>query len=351
MIPAGVLTYGNVDPFLGHYVDVTPAGWSGSISGLWCSPSGQTVMISKPYYNHPDNVDMWISTNYGSSWTQRTTVAWNGNTAGLYSLSASDDGVYVLAAQASGSNAYSNIYISSNSGVSFTASDADSGDVGGRACCSSDAGIIYLCTLTHSSGTANGGRVWKSTNYGSSWTDTQCGGNIDRMWSLPDCSADGQTVLVADYVYPSPGEGKLYLSTNGGTGWSDISASLDGSPAIYYSPTVSNDGQYLTVQSTSGLWISSNGGSSWDLSSQTLAMATIDVSDTNKRIVYFDGVAYPDDVSLTAVNDQNWVRMVPSTSSGIQYGVTVLNEAGTIGYVAYSHSNVAPIGLIKFSTT
>ena len=83
------------------------------------------------------------------------------------------------------------------------------------------------------------GRLYKSTNYGSTWTELKPGGENNFYWSAIDISSDGNHIMVCAYKKDAV-NGCAYYSSNGGTDWvnilpvgetgaSDVSINSDGS--------------------------------------------------------------------------------------------------------------------------
>lgn len=100
------------------------------------------------------------------------------------------------------------------------------------------------------------GRLYLSTNGGSSWTEQQPAGAVDRYWWGCAVSGDGSVLLAGAY------NGLLYLSTNGGSSWA-ATPSL-GINTRWNSCAANADGSVLLAGINAGhLYLSTNGGSSW----------------------------------------------------------------------------------------
>jgi photosystem II stability/assembly factor-like uncharacterized protein len=144
------------------------------------------------------------------------------------------------------------VYISTNNGTSWTETQPN-GDIFNpwSEDPASDADGSNLIVP------GNNGRLYISTNGGSSWTETQPAGASDKFWRSVASDADGSTLMAA------VGLGRLYLSTNGGSSWTDTQPA--GNTDQYWWDVASDaDGSNLFAAITAGrLYISTDGGSNW----------------------------------------------------------------------------------------
>ena len=145
------------------------------------------------------------------------------------------------------------LQISTNSGASFTGVGPGTG-IDWSTTMSSDGSTLVAAGYNN--------RLYTSTNNGSSWTERQPEGAVNKHWRKPAISSDGQTILVGQQTTL----GKLWLSTNGGTSWAETVPV--GTTNSYIYSWMSPDGSVLISQiSISGIgtrqYISSNGGSTW----------------------------------------------------------------------------------------
>lgn len=103
----------------------------------------------------------------------------------------------------------------------------------------------------------NTGRVYLSTNSGSSWSETRPAGNSNYNWQSIAMTDDGQTIIAATY-----GNG-LYRSTNRGSTWSEIQP-LGNTDGTWNSVGISDNAQTI-VAGVDGyrLYQTTNGGISW----------------------------------------------------------------------------------------
>jgi photosystem II stability/assembly factor-like uncharacterized protein len=119
---------------------------------------------------------------------------------------------------------------------------------------------------THLIAAVNGGRIYISTNSGSSWAETQPAGDNDEGWSSVAINSDGLHLIVADNNWYSD-DGSVYVgSYNGSTlSWANADPEADESDHSWQALAISSDGTYMIAVNGDdpGLYISSDSGSSW----------------------------------------------------------------------------------------
>jgi hypothetical protein len=178
---------------------------------------------------------IYRSSDYGSSWSS-TTLSY-----GMYGICCSWDGSIVYAA----GNGY--IYKSTDYGVSFTQVKSGLNSNLRPICCSCDGIYVYASSYNSS--------FYYSTDSGSTWT-TSSGTNASNFLLL-SCSYDGKYLIGSKYSGNT-----FYLNnstlSNAGGAWTDTSITSSSSVAI------SENGTYMLTNSGSTAWkISKNGGSTW----------------------------------------------------------------------------------------
>lgn len=87
------------------------------------------------------------------------------------------------------------------------------------------------------------------------WNETKPVGEEQREWTHCLMSSDGLFVIAI-------GERKLYISTNGGTSWNLVDPS--GTNKNIYSIAMSSTGEKILVNSYNKLYLSSNSGVDWE---------------------------------------------------------------------------------------
>jgi photosystem II stability/assembly factor-like uncharacterized protein len=218
--------------------------------------------------------NIFTSTNYGATWTQRAINLGNQNWT---CVASSGDGTKLVAGALGGS-----IFTSTDSGVIWTPRDlprswssvASSLDGVNLVAVTSGAGQIFTSvnsgvnwtpriggnwSSVASSGdavrlvaTAQGGLIYTSANSGVNWTPRAT--NAPQPWVAVASSSDGGRLVA------SVNGGEIYISTDFGTNWM---VTLSGSQA-WTSIASSADGSKLAaIINLGSLFISTDSGTSW----------------------------------------------------------------------------------------
>lgn len=200
------------------------SNWTGcAVSAPGSVAQGSTLVAT----SGSDGV--YISTDFGVSWTRRLTgVNFNHCAVSL-------DGLNVLAAQDSV------VHRSHDHGMTW-AGGAGAGPVFGSLSASS--------TCAKAVATDYGGTLYVSGNYGLSWVSRGPVG----YWTDCAMSADGTQIIAVDTI-----AGTVWRSTDSGVTWANIYA-------LYAAQTccMSADGTKLTVATRDGMaWTSENSGTTW----------------------------------------------------------------------------------------
>ena len=159
------------------------------------------------------------------------------------------------------------------------------GNIGGRV----RALVIHPTTPTTMwAGSVSGG-IWKTTNGGVSWLP------LDDFMANMAVSTLVMDPSNPDTLYAGTGEGfynadglrgaGVFKTTNGGTTWTQLSATNTSDWYYVNRLAISSTGGVILAATRSGIWRSINGGTSW---SQINAIETLDVNfdpaDNNKAI-------------------------------------------------------------------
>jgi hypothetical protein len=217
---------------------------------------------------------IWKTTNFGSNWSNVSPDSVLRN-----QIVCSADGQTVIAGtlgtSATGTGA--GIMYSTNGGTSWSqAGPAELKAGGGVALAVSADGMrMYAGTSSNSIS-----RIWRSVDRGANWTAVT--GTFDFV--IASCSADGQVILVGRNV--STGSTTPYLSIDGGTTWSSVTA-LPGATAWSYMG-VSGDGNTLvaTRSASTTVFVSTNKGASWieDTAAGTRSWTRVAVDASGRKI-------------------------------------------------------------------
>lgn len=245
--------------------------WSNQITSLVASfsvPSGATVTI-----NGVTQVSGTTANNFSSPVTYVVTgsngvrnaylvkvsqAAFQWNTHSLPSslassqftggASSSDGSHLATVGNANGGSYYNTVGVSTDSGAQWTtATPATTGNFGSIAM-SSNGETLILGSDTIVGNTSN---VYLSTDGGSTWSPVSA--LPSGVWSVAS-SSDGSHLAVAAY------NGYIWTSTDGGKTWSDHAGSSG--THSWMSIASSSDGSDLVAGATS-LYLSTDGGSTW----------------------------------------------------------------------------------------
>jgi photosystem II stability/assembly factor-like uncharacterized protein len=162
------------------------------------------------------------------------------------SVSASSDGSKILAAATEG-----RLYKSSDGGTTWSeAQPAGNSDKNWNTVSMSSDGSIMLAGIYP-------GRIYKSGDGGSTWSEIQPAGNADKNWQSVSLSSNG-TVMLAAVM-----QGRLYKSGDAGITWSEQQPAGN-NDKNWKSVSMSSDGSVMLAAVYNGrIYKSSNGGTNW----------------------------------------------------------------------------------------
>lgn len=184
--------------------------------------------------------DFYLSTNSGDTWTSNSTYNINPNTCGstnggriqMAVCPSNSSKVYLLAGPVTGSGTFCGLYLSTDSGVTFTRQsnnpnvlgtedngldDTDQSKYDIAICCRPDLSTSII---------VGGCTVWRSTNGGSSWTHaTSYGENGIYPYIHPDIHDMAYNPL--NNVLYVASDGGLFKSTDYGVTWTDLSPNIE----------------------------------------------------------------------------------------------------------------------------
>lgn len=215
--------------------------------------SGQYMLagLSKFASSGYQDGGLYVSSNYGSSWTFVPLVGY------WYKVSISDNGQYMLAVEQ-----YGKAYTSSNYGATW--SEISFGINPYRGAALSGNGQ-YQMVLINSTSVTSQARI--STNYGASWSTVTFG-----AYSVTSCSIDSSGSNF--YIGAGGGSPIVLKSTNQGASWSvvystsnlsafvsDINCTADGSKIV--APTFGNVAPLLKSNNYGSSWVSTGTSGVW----------------------------------------------------------------------------------------
>jgi predicted acyltransferase (DUF342 family) len=207
------------------------------VSGIGSAVSWQAVAVSSTgqyqtaVASGPPNGNVYLSSNYGRSWSPTNTGATDNSVWSSIAMNAT--GQYQVATIANGS-----VYNTRNYGSSWSAISSVGGAKWSASAVSTTGQYQVVC--------ASGGNIWLSNNFGSSWNQvTGLGGNqlaASLAWNGLAVTSNGQYMLAT--VYNS----YIYYSINYGQKWIQSSSDLQPWSAI----SVSSTGQFANATSLTG---------------------------------------------------------------------------------------------------
>lgn len=177
------------------------------------SGNGQTIIVGNQSGGY-----MYISTNGGATWTAATAAGvgqWD-------SIAVSSDGTKIAAVTLGNnngnpflSNFRTSVYISTNSGATWTAHSVSGSSFMEYVAMSSNGTDM---AVADGPGTGGSSYVFTSTDGGTTWTQRAKAANSGRSsdnWTNLVMSPDGTEIIAADLDY-------MYLSTNGGSTFTQL---------------------------------------------------------------------------------------------------------------------------------
>lgn len=183
-----------------------------------------------------------LSRDYGNTWSYLSLAG----TPQQGKISSS--GQFMVLATTSG------IYYSSNYGQTFT-NWTDAGTNSWTSVAISGDGSTAVAVRATTTPT-----IWKTTNYGASWSQIFSNSSAVSFGDIA-CSSDGKYILVALAQNQS---GYMYLSSNYGTSFSDLSGGNGLSSSNYYKIAISSSGMNMLAAGNSGfVYATSNYGQTW----------------------------------------------------------------------------------------
>jgi hypothetical protein len=273
--------------------------------------------------------DVAVSTNAGVTWTTvMTNQFWN-------SVAASADGMKLLAASANVDSAHTTgVFLSTNAGAGWVSNSLPSFYWGSVAISADGNTIAAVAPIASGSDPATVCAIFCSTNSGNNWVSNNL--NLAHTLGQPSpvsvaMSADGRKIFVVD-----PEE--VSYSTNSGATWmlmtnapityawlspsQVIASSADGNKLIMCIPANPNEPYEF-----SGVFVSTNCGNTWSLSSlpQTNAWGWV-ASSADGKTLMASGTGFYNPIPLcistnsgtswTINSNENWAGVACSADGG-----------------------------------
>lgn len=213
-----------------------------AVSGIGSAASWQAVAVSSTgqyqtaVASGPPNGNVYLSSNYGRSWSPTNTGATSNSTWSSVAMNAT--GQYQVATIANGT-----VYNTRNYGSSWV-SLSTIGSANWPSSANWSASAVST-TGQYQVVCASGGNIWLSNNFGSSWN--QVTGLVNQVsgslaWNGLAVTSNGQYMLATVY------NARIYYSVNYGQTWNQSTSDLQPWSAI----SISSTGQFANATSLTG---------------------------------------------------------------------------------------------------
>lgn len=225
------------------------------------------------------------------------------------------------------------LYISEDSGTTWTEVQPG-GDVPqtwSEIKINEDGSVILACAEAGRTSKTTGG-AWLSTDGGSTWTDIDPNGVLyESYWSRAAMSDDGKYIILAPNFRTS---GKIELSTDYGATWTTNILDVD----LWYvkgeAVAVSSTGQYMSSTDTVSYWWSTDYGTTWNRNDSLLS---------NGESVKTH-IAYGTDLTVIASDADRGI--FKSTDYGVTWGSKEEPGVTSPDYAWYQHISMSRDGQI-----
>ncbi len=149
-----------------------------------------------------------------------------------------------------------------------------------------------------------GGKIFLSTNNGDNWSDVS-NGLIAGPWEWGDWEADVRSITVAGSNFFASTNAGLFLSTNNGSTWEHADNGINNSIAIKALKVFSSEygNSILAGSFPSGVFISSDNGSHWDAANNGINSIEINALAISGNNIFAGG---PTGVFISANSGVSW---------------------------------------------
>jgi photosystem II stability/assembly factor-like uncharacterized protein len=313
------------------------------------SADGTTIVAGDTGYRYSNTKNslmtadggyIWISTNSGATWTKQVAMGsriWLSITmktdGSQMSATAIDGNIFTTTLNAQSADIAASIqsYTSGTPNIVGTVTKlsylfdiaimirTDSGNWTGIAC-SNNGSKLAICT--------NGGAIFVSSDYGTTWTANLFYGK----WSSITTNASATTLIVTSQV-----NSVIYVSTDFGNTWLQRMTDVT---SDWNSSAISNDGQKIAVSSSSYVYVSLDGGQTFTAkltAPQSKTFWNVRTSDNGDIMVVslFQLYGY---IYVSTDSGQNWAARLVSLN-GRFFAIALSNDGKTIA-VTGTESNI-----------
>jgi len=294
------------------------------VQKLTATPSIGNTLVVNPWDNNKLYValgkNIYMSADRGETWTLTTTISSTNGSSHSFFISPKDTNVYVVAYTGGGDQ----IRRSTNRGISWTTTiqknftsygmplemDPDHSDT-----------LLYAPDGSGSGGSNADAILYRSTNFGLTW-DTLAQTNFRSPCDIVIVPDSTNLIYIGDGITGS-GSGKMWRSTNRGSTWTNIYTA--GGSEI---PTISigrlnKSNSYATAWSSGGVMRTTSNGSSWSSIASTSSTWGTDVAKDDPNVVMYGSYGSGD--SYLSANAGN--SFTQTSNSGSNYGYLCYDRA------------------------
>ena len=200
---------------------------SGTFRDIEFKPGDPTIV-----YAAGNSTEFWRSTNTGDTWTEITSGV--PTSASRMAIGVTPDAagyVYLLTGPDTGPGSYKGTFLSTNSGVSFSTRSTTPNILGYSSVGGDDKSqstydlAIAVSRIDNADVMIGGINTWTSANWGTSWTITSMWNNTGGI-GYTHADIHGLEINpLNDYVY-CVSDGGVFRSTNFGSTWSDLTSGI-----------------------------------------------------------------------------------------------------------------------------
>lgn len=177
------------------------------------------------------------------------------------------------------------------------------------------------------------GRLYVSTNGGTTWNEAQPAGDNNRNWSSIAISGDGTKILAGVW---DAGNGRLYRSVNSGQTWAEVQPGGDDG-FEWRDVTMSQDGLKMYAVAFNGLaFRSTNGGNTWQpiepAGNAIYRWWTISTSDDGNTLVIGanDNGGNNGRVYVSQDSGDSWSQVQPAGDVDVSWVTSNVSGDGTV---------------------
>ena len=302
---------------------------STSLSQSWvqmltASPSIGNTLVVNPWDKNRVYValgkNIYMSADRGETWTLTTTISSTNGSSHSFYISPKDTNMYVVAYTGGGDQ----IRRSTNRGISWTTSiqknftsygmplemDPDHPDT-----------LLFAPDGSGSGGSGADAVLYRSTNFGVTW-DSIAQTNLRSPCDIVIVPDSTNLIYVGDGITGS-GSGKMWRSTNSGSTWTNMFTG--GGSEI---PTISigrlnKNNSYATAWSSGGVMRTTSHGASWSSIASTSSTWGTDVAKDDPNVVMYGSYGSGDSYLSTNAGSS----FTQTDNSGSNYGYLCYDRA------------------------